>query len=254
LLGRVFDFSVECVLLESARANLTWLWFEDPDEILGARLRNHSFELAEECEDPEACAPRSRDVAVLPRGQGAIVLLNETNVFRNDMLAQHDHARFLERVISVNGPAREVLVLRPSQAFSLAALVGRRGWMVLASLSVVVALIVARAAPRFGPGIPDPPEARRSRMEHVEASGAFLWRNGFGGALREACQGAVLDRLLARRPGLRRSGEEEQRKALIGLAKLRDEEANAVFAGTETARADVFLRQVKTLETIRRSL
>jgi hypothetical protein len=64
--------------------------------------------------------------------------------------------------------------------------VRRDAWPVLAAAALLLVLWLARIIPRFGPLVPDAPPVRRSLLEHVVASGRFLWSRGAGAELVEA--------------------------------------------------------------------
>ena len=67
---------------------------------------------------------------------------------------------------------------------------------------------------RFGPLLPPPMPARRSLLEHVEASGEHLLRYGKLGVLHGAMRDAVLARLRRRDP-LAAAQEGEVQAALV---------------------------------------
>jgi len=82
----------------------------------------------------------------------------------------------------------------------LSAQILRQAWPVL--LPVLLALLAwlwARSQ-RFGSALPPPPEARRSLLEHVGASGQLLLRQGNASKLHTATRDLFLSRLARRAP------------------------------------------------------
>jgi hypothetical protein len=72
-------------------------------------------------------------------------------------------------------------------------LLDRAAPVVASAMPLLVCWLWA-ASRRFGPALPAPRSQRRSLVEHIGASGRFLWREARGTALYEA----VLDELRQR--------------------------------------------------------
>ena len=147
---------------------------------------------------------------VYGRGQGRAILFSDMAWMQNDAIGDHDHAAFLEALAGTAGggtagggtagPARIALVIR-EEAPSLAAWLKERAPAALAAFAALVALALWKAMPRFGPLLPDPPEARRSLLEHLAACGRFQWRLRDGQALLQAARQATLERISRVHPG-----------------------------------------------------
>jgi hypothetical protein len=74
------------------------------------------------------------------------------------------------------------------------------GWMAIVPLALLLLAWLRMRAQRFGPLVPAAPEARRSLLEHVQASGEHLYRYGRAHLLHQALRRHVLARIRRRDP------------------------------------------------------
>lgn len=133
--------------------------------------------------------------------QGQVSAMVDPYFLTNRAIGEHDHARLLAAITHQRGrPAGAVLVIR-ARAEGFWALLWNHGWMVLYSLGALLLAWVWMASRRFGPIVPDPKPERRSLLEHIEATGAFLWRQGYQAELLESAREAVRLKLAARLGG-----------------------------------------------------
>lgn len=130
-------------------------------------------------------------------GQGRVTVLPTLLFLRNGNIGDFDHAELGWRLVSAQPPA--VLYLR-MQSPPLFEWVRRDAWPVALAAALLLFLWLGRIIPRFGPLEPDATPPRRSLIEHVVASGRFLWSRGAGAYLLEAVRERALR--AARRRGL----------------------------------------------------
>ena len=127
----------------------------------------------------------------LPHGAGAIVMLPEPARYGNDRLGEPEHAAALWQAVSEDGPPTQaVLVVRGSSPSLLGSLWGS-AWPAILSLLVLIAGLITRAGRRLGPLLPDPDPHRRSLVEHIDATGVFLWRQGHSAVLLDSARKAA---------------------------------------------------------------
>ncbi len=138
-------------------------------------------------------------------GEGRVTVLPTFAFLRNVQVGEVDHAELGWRLASAQSPA--VLYLR-MQSPPLLEWVRRDAWPVALAGALLLLLWLARIIPRFGPLEPDPPPARRSLLEHIVASGRFLWARGAGTylleAVRERASRAARRRGIPAQPGAAR--------------------------------------------------
>ncbi len=105
---------------------------------------------------------------------------------------------------------------------------------------------------RFGPLLPEPSTERRSLLEHVDASGRWLWRVPGG---RELLLGAARRSTLAllrRQHGrLERLSEHEQTVLLARVCALPEDLVHNALHEPAAAKPAAFTRQIQTLTQLR---
>ena len=113
-----------------------------------------------------------------PWGAGRVSALVDTEFLRNEQLASHDGAALFWLVVHEGGPppAGAVLVLSGDSP-SLAGILWDKLWPAIVALFVLTVGWLWRSAVVFGPPLQAEPPPRRSLLEHIDAVGAWLWRN-----------------------------------------------------------------------------
>jgi hypothetical protein len=134
-------------------------------------------------------------------GRGRMVLCTDLACLDNGNLADGNHAGFLAALATDWAPGNHVWIVYREEPPSLRAWLASRAWRVLVALSVLTVAALWSAAPRFGPRIPDPPEGRRSLLEHLAACGRFQWARKNGAGLLHAARQAALARIHQAHPG-----------------------------------------------------
>ena len=187
-------------------------------------------------------------------GTGLLTVLSSSAFMTNPQVGQHDHAELVWRLFTWDGRQGPLFLVHGHQMPSLISLVFSHGWAVVLSLGLLLVLWLWSRAARFGPVRPLPLPARRSLLEHVEASGRLLWRHGHGVALLEAARGAVLKRAVRRIPQWQRLSEAERHERLAVLCNLRVAEVSQVLNDGAPANRAGFLGAIQRLERIRKAL
>jgi len=187
-------------------------------------------------------------------GAGSVTFLADASFLSNDGIGQLDHAALAWALVRAGGdaPAGVWIAIR-DQVPTLSELLVRHAWMALASSGLLIAAWLWAAGSRFGPLLPDPPRGRRSLLEHVEASGDFLWRTGRGDELVQGARQALLYRIDVREPGWSRLPAPELVKRLAAGTRLPAARIDRALHGAVTTPADL-VHALQTLETVRRTL
>ncbi len=186
-------------------------------------------------------------------GAGAITLFSDLHWLRNDSIGRYDHARLLYRFVR-NAEASTVLLLHRIRAPSLAQRLLRAIPLTLATLALAVGLLLARVTRRFGPLLPAGRGDRRQLLEHIEASGYYLWAEGFSSTLLEAARARVRRKLYQLWPELEKTPPAEQITRLAEITRLPGESIeSALFTRARTQR-ESFTRQIRQLEKLRKRL
>jgi Domain of unknown function (DUF4350) len=242
---------------------------DDPDaggpEVLQVPLREKKKAVVEIPRARRLIAPRkdaqasfgsAAGLAIVRYGEGAgsVTFLSDAGFLSNEGIGLHDHAALGWALVQAGGaPPKGVWIAVRDQVPTLAQLLVRHAWMALASGALLIAACLWAAGARFGPLVPDPPRDRRSLLEHVEASGDFLWRTGRGGDLVQGARQALLHRIDVREPGWNRLSPADLVQRLAATARLPAARVDRALHGAVTAPADL-VHALQTLETVRRSL
>jgi len=201
-----------------------------------------------------ASGPAERNLVLrYRRGEGTVTFLADGSPLLYRAIGDHEHASFLWGLVTAEGrPARMRVIWRIPREPLLAVLAGR-AWAALASGLVLLGAWAWRRSRRFGPLLPDPPPARRSLLEHVRASGDFLFRHGRTEALVEASRRAVQRTVAGRHPGWSGLPPAEIRARLAAASGLGDDQAAAALAGPPPSDPGAFTRTIQTLEQMRKA-
>lgn len=188
-------------------------------------------------------------------GQGSVTFIADTTFLSNDGIGEHDHAALAWALVhggTADQPAGVWLAVRDTVP-TLAQLLARHAWMALASGAALVAAWLWAAGSRFGPRLPEPAHHRRSLLEHIEASGAFLWRNGRGWDLVHDARQALLHRVEVREPSWVRLPPPELVKRLAAGSGLPAPRVDRALHGDVSFTSDL-VTILQTLEILRRTL
>ncbi len=185
-------------------------------------------------------------------GKGQVVMA-PLDIFTNTGLRFHDHGALLLGLARINSAHKHVTIVKSRSFVPWYELLWVHYKKMLLALAAVAVLLFWRAVRRFGPVLPDPAPERRSLMEHIDASGAWLWKaRGGRDVLIDAARADLLATLQRRAPALLRLHEthlQEELARLCGLTAF--DVAHAMHH--EPAREDeAFTRQIRTLQTLRK--
>lgn len=199
---------------------------------------------------------------------GRITLLRRTEILRNDALGKGAHATLifdiLELGTSMNIEGSEALrhydqpivsIAQTTRRQSWTAYVLGRAWPMFPPLVLAFVFAIQRGRRRFGPLLPEPDPERRSRVEHIEATGRFLIEHGSSAALVEASHAALLRALERSHPGLTTLPPRERNAAAAEILEIDHEEARRLLR-PPSASGDhqSFARRIRQFERHRRRL
>lgn len=125
-------------------------------------------------------------------GRGLVTVLSDMQLWHNGDLADFAHADALWHLLTQRGRPGTVWLVTAHGMPPLWRLVWDGGRLALAALAVLLLAAGWRAAPRFGPLLPDAPPPRRALLEHIDAAGHWAWRQDQREALLAAERRAVL--------------------------------------------------------------
>ncbi len=188
---------------------------------------------------------------VYQEGKGKIVML-AADFFSNDALRNHDHGELLLALARLNGASKHVMIVQNLEALPWHKLLWKNYNMALLSLAALIALLFWAGVRRFGPLLPEPVNERRSLMEHIDASGAWLWKAKDGRQLLlDAAREDTLALIRRRAPGLFRLSDQELCAALARLCKLPADQVAQALHQAAAPTSLHFTRQIRILQELR---
>jgi hypothetical protein len=187
-------------------------------------------------------------------GKGYLtVLYNSYFMFNND-IKKYDNAEFLWRVAQIDTTPRPVWLVYSDDMPSLAVWLARFAWTALSSFGVFIIVWLWYASRRFGPVLPPLPQARRRLLEHVEATGRFLWQHDNSQQLYQGVNHALLRTLEIRHPAWLSKSAEQLQQRLAEISHLPFAQVQQAMTFSHVHNEFEFTKTIQTLEHIRKSL
>lgn len=219
-------------ILQSGKKNLAWRFGDDKGEA----------------------------VRVYAEGRGHVVMLVR-NYFDNGNLARYDHAETLLSLSrlgpaanTANPAARNFLIVRGLDMPKWYRTLWANFHAGLIGVGCLLLLLFWVAVRRFGPLLPEPDDERRSLLEHIDASGRWLWKvPGGRDILLNAARNATTRVLHRRAPELLRLDAQEQIRRLAHSVRLPPAELVLALHRPASAVPAEFTRQIQTLQQLRKS-
>jgi hypothetical protein len=236
---------------ESYEMDPVQISFDDPPEDL--RVGMPWIELNARLEDAviERELGPSRSLSI---GDGTASVLGSMAPFTNGRINRDDNARFLERLVSLNGKPTGVRLIYGARYSGIFEILWARAWPLLVAFGLALAAFLARSMVRTGTKIPVETPGSRSLLDHINAIGVLLWKADRE-ILYEAVRAETLHAVSTRRPDLISGGN--QQLETVRRERLGEVPANAiarVLGSPAPSTRDEFTRAVRRLDSIRRAL
>ena len=187
-------------------------------------------------------------------GQGRMILGTDLSCLANGSLAEEDHAGFLSALVLGWGPNNRAWIVYREEPPSLWLWLRDNAWRVMIALVLLIGTGVWSVASRFGPRVPDPPEGRRSLLEHLTACGRFQWVQRDGLSLLRASRNATLAKLHRVHPGWSHLGTRELGLRLAEFSGLSEAHITRALHQEVITDPHEFTVAIQTLDLIRKQL
>ena len=110
-------------------------------------------------------------------GKGRVTLVSNLDFIGNSFIKDYDHAEFLWYLVhSQYKTPPSVWLVHQDDMPALWQLIWEHAWPLVLTLAAFLPLTLLALAPRFGPLLPAPIPERRRILEHIQASGLFMWK------------------------------------------------------------------------------
>ncbi len=211
-----------------------------------------SIELADR--EPQRTRHVSKDghgthVLHFGHGRGRVTVLPSIAFMANDAIDKNDHADLAWRLVQLASETTTVVLAPRLGRLSLWKWLEREARAPLLAAFALVIVWAWRAAARFGPVEPEPTRERRRLLDHLRASGRFLWRAGEASRLLATARETCLHRIARTRPALADLPPAERAERLAKLTGLELRDVHQAF-GSEPATPASFTAAVSTLQQI----
>lgn len=189
---------------------------------------------------------------VYAEGAGHIAVV-AGNYFDNRHLARYDHAELLLALARLNRNANPIVIV---QHLDMPPWYQALWWhfqLGIVSLGCGLLLLLWLGLRRFGPLLPEPDQQRRALLEHIDASGRWLWQAPGGrDVLLAAARAATNAALLRQAPELLRMAPDEQAAHLARTCRLPPAQVASALLAPASSLPFGFTRQIQTLQLLRK--
>lgn len=190
-------------------------------------------------------------VQVYERGAGRVAFLSR-NYFGNAQLEWYDHAGLLLALVNLRPGAREVIFIRHLEMPHWTEALWWNFKHGIIGTACFLGLLSWLALRRFGPLLPEPDRERRSLIEHIDASGRWLWdAPGGRDLLLTDVRNNVVRLLGRRRPELPAMPPAARAEAIARDTQLPYAEVAAALFEPAARMPAGFTRQIQTLHFLR---
>jgi len=200
-------------------------------------------------------------------GDGMVTAVSDLDFLTNGAIGTLDHARFLWDLVRLSEFAKSVeqadvpgtktvesgqtvLFFNRPDKLSLPDWLRKNAWAPLVGGAIALVLWLWRIIPRFGPIAPDAARARRSLLDHLRASGRFLWSNGHATRLLESSREACLREVGRSLPYFRSATPQARLSHLVQVLGIKEEHARYLVQPQRGGSMLQFLHTVRAYQRI----
>ena len=187
-------------------------------------------------------------------GDGFVSVVANARRFSNDAMKNGDNARLFADVVMGDIEPGKVWVIFRTRLTPLWRLIWQAAPYLVISAALIVLLLLWSALPAFGPRVVAGADERRSILEHIHASGLFVWRHAGRFSLRASSTEALLHEADVRHPGLSRLARTKQAEAIARITGQSAQWVLDVLTGSEEKGQRGFTQDIQRIQEIRKEL
>lgn len=187
-------------------------------------------------------------------GKGQVTVLNELDFASNPRIGMEEHARFLWELVSLAPGKIAVYFFNRPGKLSLGDWLRENAWAPLAGGAALLLLWLWYVAPRLGPIAPDPARSRRRLLDHLRASGRFLWSGGGAQRLLDAARDSCLRRITRVHPDFLGIPEADRPRRLAEILGWPEPRARQLLAPANAAKMMDFLQTIGLYQAVHEQL
>ena len=187
-------------------------------------------------------------------GDGRISVISDRRILHNRMIGEHDHARFLLELIHLDNSTDKVWLIADDDMPGLYAWLWRHAHEAVISTALLLLFILYASAHRFGPIIDLEPATRRRLLEHIQATGWFLWRHQHYAQLLNGMQNNLKQEITIKHPGVREMGAAAAAARLAEITDLAVDDIRHALGVIQVNNKEEFTTTVRLYERLRKQL
>lgn len=187
-------------------------------------------------------------------GKGLITLASDLDFMGNHLMREADNAQITWHLVNQHTTPENVWLVIDDDMPNLAELIWRNAFWLIISATILLIIWLWHNMVRFGPMVQKPPLQRRRILEHITASGQFMWKHKQANTLLHSTQTSVLDQASRKLSGWHQLSEHERYQKLAHHIVWSEQDVVNVFTTQSTQSAQEFTRIIKQLESIRNLL
>lgn len=203
--------------------------------------------------DTDRVAAHAGGVALVSRelGKGRVVVAADLNPLRFRALGDYDHALFLWYLAAGSG---KIWLVTDNDMPPLWQWLWQQTPELVTAAFIFLMLWLWSRGPRFGPLLVEPAPTRRRILEHIEASGRFLWQHQKQGRLLSTVRDEVNTTAARRHPAWMGMSDAEKIHHIATLAALEPKEVRLLLLDDMPHKRQDFTHAIRQLENIRKKL
>jgi hypothetical protein len=184
-------------------------------------------------------------------GEGLVTLMTDTSIWSNGKIGCYDHAYLLWTFSNWGGSA---WILYDSDMPSLITLLWNKIPLEIILVVMLILLWLWKSFHRNGPIITINYKQRRQLLEHLKATGIFLWRRKYYKKLLGHVQQSIYSTMTKRHQGFNKLEDSEQYDVLEKITRCHKDEIIWAISLEDCKNRDQFLRAIQVLQSIRNKL
>jgi len=186
--------------------------------------------------------------------KGLVTVLSDYEFLMNNNFKKYDHAAFFWYLVHYSNSSGKVWIVYKGDMPPLYAWLVEHMWAPFLTLFFIIAIWIWSVLPRFGAVYPKLSLDRRNLIEHIRASGQFLWKNKFSEGLIHETRNALQEQISKRHPNWITLSQVELTKRLAKHTGLSLENIEFAFTTHAIKKEQEFFLIIQTLERLRKAL
>jgi hypothetical protein len=190
----------------------------------------------------------------MPRGKGYVTIASSLSFMDNTQLQRSSSHQLMYQLLADSMNRGRFLLIYDTDVAPFWLLIIKHGWVLLVSLLVLLITWLIYRSQRFGPLMASPNPDRRALLEHISATGEYMFKRHLGHELHLATLALFTARLRRRDPVTAALTGEAQIAALAERTKIDPQKIRQAFTPGPLRQKENFFHSIATLIQLRNQL